>query len=73
MVKEEIYDSEINPLMEKIIAICKKHNVSLIADFGLDDDLHVTSALLSGAFTPSHNQLRALDVLKPASRQERKS
>jgi hypothetical protein len=31
--KEEVYDAEINPLMAKIIAICKEHRIPLVAQF----------------------------------------
>ncbi len=64
MSKEEIYDSQIEPLMAQILAICKKHKISLIADFGLDDDLHCTSALLEDYYSPSDKQIRALNILK---------
>lgn len=43
MTKEQVYDSEISPLMEKIIAICKKHKIAMLCDFGLGDDLKCTS------------------------------
>ena len=57
--KEKIYDSEINPLMATIIAVCKQHKIPLIADFGLGDDLHCTTALLADEFEPSEGQLAA--------------
>lgn len=37
--REEVYDSEISPLMEKIIGICAQHDISLNATFFLDGDL----------------------------------
>jgi len=35
MVKdnEKVYDEQINPLMTKIIAICKKHKIPMLATF----------------------------------------
>lgn len=36
MDKEEAYDSKINPLMARIIAICKEHKIPMVASFGLD-------------------------------------
>lgn len=30
---EAVYDEQINPLMEKIIAICKEHNLPFVATF----------------------------------------
>lgn len=43
MTKEEVYDSQINPLMDQIIDICKKHAIAHVATFALDDDLLCTS------------------------------
>lgn len=49
MNKEEIYDSQINPLMAKIIDICKDNGISFLATFSLptpdDDSLACTSFL----------------------------
>jgi hypothetical protein len=36
--REEIYDNEINPLMAKIIGICKEHDIPLVAAFQINDD-----------------------------------
>lgn len=33
MNKEQIYDAEINPLMAKIIEICKAHGIAMLATF----------------------------------------
>ena len=63
-MKEKVYDDQISPLMAQIIAICKQHKISLVADFGLDDDLHCTSALLAEEYAPSDKQIRALNTLK---------
>lgn len=35
--KETIYDEQINPLMAQILAICKEHNIEMVASFALDD------------------------------------
>lgn len=35
MTKEEIYDEQINPLMAKIIDICKDHKIALVASFDI--------------------------------------
>ena len=59
-MKEKIYDEQIGPLVEQIIALCKEHQISLVADFGLDDDMHCTTALLEDSFSPSKSQLKAL-------------
>jgi hypothetical protein len=64
MSKEEIYDNEISPLMTKIIAICKKHKIAMLADFKIGDDeeqgsFHCSTALLTDQFNPSETQLAA--------------
>ena len=49
MNKEQIYDSEINPLMAKVIAICKANKIAMLATFAIptpdDADLCCTSQL----------------------------
>lgn len=35
--KEDVYDDEISPLMNKIIGICKKHNIPMIASFAYEN------------------------------------
>lgn len=67
--KEQVYDEEINPLMAKILAICKEHKIAMVAQFSTpndeDPDLLCTSALLDEEYEPHKHQLKALDVLKP--------
>jgi hypothetical protein len=65
MTKESTYDTEIAPLMARIIATCKAHKIALIADFKLDDDLHCTTALLGEDHEPSPQQLQASRMLSP--------
>ena len=36
--REAIYDREISPLVTRIIALCKEHDIPRIASFDLDDD-----------------------------------
>lgn len=36
--RERIYDEQISPLMTQIIAICKEHDIPLVATFQLDDE-----------------------------------
>lgn len=54
--KEEIYDKEINPLMAKIIEICKEGKIPLIASFYLGDendpDLYCSTVADSGEEMP---------------------
>lgn len=47
MNKEQIYDTQINPLMAQIIAICQANKISMLATFAIptpeDADLHCTT------------------------------
>lgn len=49
--KEAVYDAQISPLMEQIIALCKEHKINMVADFSLghdpvaDETLFCTTAL----------------------------
>ena len=65
MSKEAIYDEQINPLMARILEICKEHKIAMLADFFFSDaeDLHCTSALLPKDFSPSEEQLAAYKIL----------
>ncbi len=36
--KEEVYDSEISPLMKQVIAICKEHDIPMLASFIYEND-----------------------------------
>lgn len=36
--KEDVYDNQISPLMTQIIAICKEHNVPMVAQFQFRND-----------------------------------
>lgn len=72
MTKEEAYDDEIYPLMDKIIEICKRERIAFLADFELDyleDDpdnkLLCTTALLTDEYEPREAMLQALLLLKP--------
>lgn len=38
MNKEEIYDAEISPLMQKIIAICQENGIAMMASFAIGHD-----------------------------------
>ena len=40
---ESVYDAEINPLMTRIIAICKEHEIPMLATFAYREDGDVTS------------------------------
>lgn len=60
--RELVYDTEINPLMAQIIAICKRADIPLIADFRLDSDMKVTTAI-PAALGYDHGQLKAYYAL----------
>ncbi|MCO1622216.1 hypothetical protein [Pseudomonas putida] len=36
--KEEIYDEQISPLMQNIIAVCREHGIAMIASFNIAHD-----------------------------------
>lgn len=38
MNKEEIYDEQISPLMQKIIAICRENGIAMIASYDIAHD-----------------------------------
>lgn len=38
MNKEQIYDDQISPLMQQIIAICQENSIAFFADFELGHD-----------------------------------
>lgn len=40
--REIVYDEQINPLVAKVIAICKEHGVASTLSFSLDGDLQCT-------------------------------
>ena len=62
MTKEEIYDSEIYPLMGKILEICMEHKIAMVASFCVEPSntehedgtgpLFITSALLAKEYDP---------------------
>lgn len=48
--REAAYDESIAPLMEQVIALCRAHNIPVVASFELDTDdegpLYVTTQIL---------------------------
>ena len=68
MTKEETYDAEIAPLMTKIIEVCQREKIALLANFQLsgkgEPDLRVTTALLSDEYGPSKEQVGALSLIQ---------
>lgn len=61
MNKEEIYDEQISPLMQKVITICKENGIGLFltACIPTDDDPH----LMCSTCLPSN----AADLSKPST------
>jgi len=63
MTKEQIYDAEIFPLMEKIQDICKENKIPMLATFALDDGLQCTSAYLEPAWNTPRSMENAFLAL----------
>jgi hypothetical protein len=66
--KEQVYDDEINPLMAKIIEICKREKIAMVASFRTpnaeDPDLMCTSALLADDFEPTQDMHAAFQIIR---------
>ena len=62
--REAIYDDEIYPLMEQVIAICKRADIPMVANFRLDGDLACTTAIPATLGYGERQQV-ALDTLYP--------
>lgn len=68
MTKEETYDTEIGPLMAKIIEICKREKIAMLASFELDEDPENTFCCTTviapaGFVKPEHQQ--AVRLISP--------
>jgi hypothetical protein len=54
--KEQVYDSEIEPLMAQIIRVCQERGIAMVASFAIptpeDADLNCTSFLPDGDGNP---------------------
>jgi len=71
--KESVYDREIAPLMAKIIEVCKREDIAMVADFELDanedcddDPLMCTTCIVPETACTRLKQAAAL--LRPKSR-----
>jgi hypothetical protein len=68
MNKEQIYDEQINPLLQQIINICQKHGIAMIADFAIPTEenkgLHVMTALGDETGRPPLPQLLAFRIIQ---------
>ncbi len=73
MNKEEIYDTEIAPLMEQIIATCKTEGIAMLSTFAIptDDDpgLCCTTMIPDETGESGPNHQRALRILKGSTNQ----
>ena len=45
MKQEKIYDEQISPLMQQIIEICKENNITMFADFRMDEEISCQTIL----------------------------
>lgn len=45
MTKEDVYDLELQPLLDKVLSICKSHDIAMFLHLCLDGELRVTYAL----------------------------
>lgn len=64
MTKEEVYDTEIFPLMGKIIEICHRAKIAALCNFHLGDNLMCTTATLEEDHEPLKEQLASLNLLQ---------
>jgi len=67
MNKEEAYDSEISPLVDKVINLCKEHKIDHILSFYLGDDMSVTTAQLTDELDTPDSYYDALEMIWPTS------
>lgn len=72
MNKEEIYDSQISPLMGQIIQICKANCIAMMADFAIpteaDDGLRCTTILPDESGQNDQLHLEALSRIRRGGR-----
>ena len=70
MTKEEIFDTNIHPLMERVTELCYKHGIAMLAHFAvpgtLDDRIQVLMHCGDEKDRQPMNQLLALACLRPS-------
>lgn len=72
MSKEDIYDNEISPLMQQLVALCQKHGIAMIANFACPNHEDETVQALTmlpdenGKFPANHTE--ALYCIRPSCR-----
>lgn len=68
MNKEEIYDSQVFPLMQQIIQICKDSGIAMLADFAIpteeDEGLRCTSIIPDETGNNEQLQLNAYEHIR---------
>lgn len=69
MNKEQIYDEQVEPLMAKIIEICKANKIAMVATYAIPNDedpnLRCTTALVDETGERPHDLQRALLAVRP--------
>lgn len=79
MNKEEIYDSQISPLMQQIIGVCREHGIAMMASFAIDHDgegpegqdcsaLVCSTILPDGNDKPNPRFAQAFELIRRAGR-----
>jgi hypothetical protein len=72
MTKENVYDEQISPLVHRIIAICREHEIALLLSAQLEDEdereLFCTTILPGTDEVSCEKFVQALNVIRPASR-----
>ncbi len=65
MNKEQIYDSQISPLIAQVIAICKEHKIAHVCAFTLDaeEGLCCITANTRQEFEPEERLIQAAKIL----------
>lgn len=64
--KEQVYDEQISPLMDRIIALCYEHKIPLVSSFGLDreEGLVCGTFIVKEEFEPPDAFYHAANVLR---------
>lgn len=70
MTKEQIYDEQISPLMQQIIAICNEHKIANVCTFSLDIEsgLLATTCNTSDEVEPPDEFRECVKLLFPQRR-----
>jgi len=66
--KESVYDNEISPLMDKLIALCVKHEIPVVAVFQYADEPPNGAAFSSTIVGQDHQDElmdRLMEIAKP--------